>query len=178
MLNWMTQELVLSQNDQHTRVPAMCGHFKPSNVKTTTLFIEFEEEENKPMWKAYQSALDDRNNEESGTINYVLHVELSYLTKECGITFLSGEEHEEELISSCASESELIFNPDSNSNNNDDENTSFSSIQYGDNNDNDSNSDLNPNSDYEQYIALSDLTKKQELKWFSDNNKGIMPDLI
>ncbi|KAG9289966.1 hypothetical protein G9A89_010272 [Geosiphon pyriformis] len=35
-----------------------------------------------------------------------------------------------------------------------------------------SNSNLN----YEQYIALSDLTKEQELKWFSDNNEDIMPE--
>ncbi|KAG9287929.1 hypothetical protein G9A89_017524 [Geosiphon pyriformis] len=25
----MTQELILSQNGQHTRIPAMCDHFKP-----------------------------------------------------------------------------------------------------------------------------------------------------
>ncbi|KAG9304854.1 hypothetical protein G9A89_000767 [Geosiphon pyriformis] len=41
-------------------------------------------------------------------------------------------------------------------------------------NNNDSNSDLNSDPNYEQYIALLELTKKQELKWFSDNNKGIM----
>ncbi|KAG9296632.1 hypothetical protein G9A89_002903 [Geosiphon pyriformis] len=51
-----------------------------------------------------------------------------------------------------------------------------SSIQYGKNNDNDSNLDLNTDPNYEQYIALPDLTKKQKLKWFSDNNKGIMPE--
>ncbi|KAG9285970.1 hypothetical protein G9A89_022646 [Geosiphon pyriformis] len=70
----------------------------------------------------------------------------------------------EEPISSCASELELIFNPDSNSNNDDDENTGSSSIQYGNNNDNNSNSDLNSNPDYEQYIALPDLIKELELK--------------
>ncbi|KAG9305548.1 hypothetical protein G9A89_003611 [Geosiphon pyriformis] len=83
---------------------------------------------------------------------------------------------EEEPINSCALESELIFNPNSNSNKNDDENTSFSSVQNDINNDNNSNSDLNSNLNYEQYIALLDLTKKQELKWFSDNNEGIMPE--
>ncbi|KAG9284459.1 hypothetical protein G9A89_014063 [Geosiphon pyriformis] len=70
----------------------------------------------------------------------------------------------EEPISNCALESELIFNPDSNSDNNDDKNTGSSSVQYGENNDNDSNSDLNPNPNYEQYIALPNLTKEQELK--------------
>ncbi|KAG9303778.1 hypothetical protein G9A89_018675 [Geosiphon pyriformis] len=83
---------------------------------------------------------------------------------------------EEEPISSCALESESIFNPDSNSDNNDDKNTGSSSVQYGDNNDNNSNSDLNSDSDFEQYIALLDLAKEQELKWFSDNNEGIMPE--
>ncbi|KAG9293899.1 hypothetical protein G9A89_019237 [Geosiphon pyriformis] len=82
----------------------------------------------------------------------------------------------EKPISSCALESELIFNPNSNSDNNNNKNTGFSFIQYGDNNDNNSNSDLNPDPDYEQYIALPDLAKKQELKWFSNNNKGIMPE--
>ncbi|KAG9297015.1 hypothetical protein G9A89_008601 [Geosiphon pyriformis] len=83
---------------------------------------------------------------------------------------------EKKPISSCASESELIFNPNSNSDNNDNKNTGSSFIQYGENNDNDSNSDLNTNPNYEQYIALPDLTKEQELKWFSDNNKGIMSE--
>ncbi|KAG9301003.1 hypothetical protein G9A89_018955 [Geosiphon pyriformis] len=58
---------------------------------------------------------------------------------------------EEKPISSCASKSELPFNPDSNSDNNDDENT-------------------------EIYIVLFDLTKEQILKWFSNNEKGIMPE--
>ncbi|KAG9289364.1 hypothetical protein G9A89_007925 [Geosiphon pyriformis] len=30
ILNWTTQELQLSQNSQHMRVPATCGYFKPS----------------------------------------------------------------------------------------------------------------------------------------------------
>ncbi|KAG9293082.1 hypothetical protein G9A89_016444 [Geosiphon pyriformis] len=47
----------------------------------------------------------------------------------------------------CASESESIFNPNLNSDNDNNENTN-------------SNSDLN----YEQYIALPDLFKEQELK--------------
>ncbi|KAG9295851.1 hypothetical protein G9A89_006590 [Geosiphon pyriformis] len=83
---------------------------------------------------------------------------------------------EEEPISSCTSESELPFNLDSNSDNNDDKNNGSSSIQNGNDNNNDINSDSNSNSNYKQYIALSDLTKKQELKWFSDNNKDIMPE--
>ncbi|KAG9288780.1 hypothetical protein G9A89_023077 [Geosiphon pyriformis] len=51
-----------------------------------------------------------------------------------------------------------------------------SSIQNGNNNNNNSNSDSNSDSNYEQYIALFDLTKEQELKWFSNNDKDIMPE--
>ncbi|KAG9304425.1 hypothetical protein G9A89_019987 [Geosiphon pyriformis] len=79
---------------------------------------------------------------------------------------------EEEPISSCTLKLELIFNPDSNSDNNDDKNNGFSSAQYGNKDNNDLDSDSNPKT----YIALSDLTKKQELKWFSNNNKSIMPE--
>ncbi|KAG9283974.1 hypothetical protein G9A89_005481 [Geosiphon pyriformis] len=81
---------------------------------------------------------------------------------------------EEEPISSCTLKSELQSNSDLNSNNNDNKNNSSSSIQYGNNNNNSSNSNLNP----EQYIVFSDLTKEQELKWFSDNNKSIMPECV
>ncbi|KAG9298378.1 hypothetical protein G9A89_005238 [Geosiphon pyriformis] len=54
MLNWNIQELQLSQNDQHTQVPATCGHFKPNNVTSLMLLIDFEEEKPKPTWEAYQ----------------------------------------------------------------------------------------------------------------------------
>ncbi|KAG9286101.1 hypothetical protein G9A89_022778 [Geosiphon pyriformis] len=66
---------------------------------------------------------------------------------------------EKEPISSCASESELIFNSNSNSDNDDNENI-----------------DLNSDPNYEQYIAFPDLTKEQKLKWFSDNNEDIRPE--
>ncbi|KAG9289216.1 hypothetical protein G9A89_022526 [Geosiphon pyriformis] len=84
---------------------------------------------------------------------------------------------EEEPISSCASESELLINcnPDSD---NDDENIGFSSVQNGNDNKNDSNSDLNSNLNHEQYIALPDLSKEQELKWYSNNGEGIMPKCV
>ncbi|KAG9284515.1 hypothetical protein G9A89_014119 [Geosiphon pyriformis] len=81
---------------------------------------------------------------------------------------------EKKPIHSCASESESNFNPDSNSNNNDNKNNSSSSVPYDNNNDNNLDSDSNSDLNHEQYIVLSNLTKKQELKWFSDNNKGIM----
>ncbi|KAG9287781.1 hypothetical protein G9A89_017376 [Geosiphon pyriformis] len=84
---------------------------------------------------------------------------------------------EEEPINNCASESKSSFNFDSNSDNNN-KNNGFSSIQNGYNNDNDSNLDSNSDSNYKQYIALSDLTKEQELKWFSDNNEDIMPERV
>ncbi|KAG9298533.1 hypothetical protein G9A89_018892 [Geosiphon pyriformis] len=57
---------------------------------------------------------------------------------------------------SCALELKSIFNPDSNSDSDDDKNNSSSSTQYSNKNNSDSNS--------EQYITLSDLNKKQELK--------------
>ncbi|KAG9301663.1 hypothetical protein G9A89_016733 [Geosiphon pyriformis] len=85
---------------------------------------------------------------------------------------------EEKPISSCTLESELLFDPNSNSDNDNDENTGSSFVQIGNNNDDDSN--LNSNSDpkYEQYIVLPDLSKEQELKWYSDNNEGIMPEYV
>ncbi|KAG9286121.1 hypothetical protein G9A89_010135 [Geosiphon pyriformis] len=83
---------------------------------------------------------------------------------------------EEEPISRCTSESELSFDLDSNSNNDDDENNGSSSVQNGNDNDNNINSDSNSDLNYEQYIMLSDLTKKQKLKWFSNNNESIMPE--
>ncbi|KAG9297011.1 hypothetical protein G9A89_008597 [Geosiphon pyriformis] len=81
---------------------------------------------------------------------------------------------EKEPISSCASELESVFNSNSNFDNNDDKNTTLSSTQYGNKNINDSNF----NSNSEIYIALSDLSKEQKLKWYSDNNEGIMPEHI
>ncbi|KAG9298006.1 hypothetical protein G9A89_018834 [Geosiphon pyriformis] len=75
---------------------------------------------------------------------------------------------------SCTLELESIFNPDSNSNNDDNKNTGFSSVQYS--NEDNSNLDSNPNS--KTFIVLLDLTKKQELKWFSDNNEDIMPEHV
>ncbi|KAG9301715.1 hypothetical protein G9A89_016786 [Geosiphon pyriformis] len=84
----------------------------------------------------------------------------------------------EEPISSCTSESESPFDSDSNSDNDNDKNNGSSSIQNGNNNDNNINSNSNSDLNYEQYIVLSNLTKEQKLKWFSDNNKGIMPECI
>ncbi|KAG9286001.1 hypothetical protein G9A89_022677 [Geosiphon pyriformis] len=52
IFDWTTQELQLSQNGQHTHVPATCGHFKTTN--STIPLIEFEKEEKKPTWEAYQ----------------------------------------------------------------------------------------------------------------------------
>ncbi|KAG9302372.1 hypothetical protein G9A89_011422 [Geosiphon pyriformis] len=78
---------------------------------------------------------------------------------------------EEEPISSCTSESNSTFNSDSNSD--DDDNNGSSSVQ---NNNSDNNGNLNSDSDSEQYITLLDLSKDQELRWFSDNDEGIMPE--
>ncbi|KAG9289392.1 hypothetical protein G9A89_007953 [Geosiphon pyriformis] len=80
---------------------------------------------------------------------------------------------EEEPISSCVSESESPINCDSNSDN-DNNNNGSSSTQNGNDNNNDFNSDTNADLNYEQYIALPDFSKEQELKWYSDNGEGIM----
>ncbi|KAG9294909.1 hypothetical protein G9A89_003249 [Geosiphon pyriformis] len=86
---------------------------------------------------------------------------------------------EEKPISSCTSESESESPIDHDSNsNNDGDNNGSNSIQNGNDNDNDSNSDTNSEVNYEQYIALPDLSKEQELKWYSDNGKGIMPECV
>ncbi|KAG9303138.1 hypothetical protein G9A89_005096 [Geosiphon pyriformis] len=85
---------------------------------------------------------------------------------------------EKEPISSCTSESESPLNPNSNPNNNDNKNNGSSFIQNSNDNNNNINSDSNFDSSYEQYIALSDLTKEQKLKWFSNNNEGIMPEHV
>ncbi|KAG9301409.1 hypothetical protein G9A89_018081 [Geosiphon pyriformis] len=52
LLDWNTQELQISQNEQHTHVPAMCGHFRTTN--STTPLIKFEKKEKKPIWEVYQ----------------------------------------------------------------------------------------------------------------------------
>ncbi|KAG9303524.1 hypothetical protein G9A89_018420 [Geosiphon pyriformis] len=61
-LDWNTQELQLSQNRQHMRVPAMCGHFKATN--TMAPLIDFEEEKPKPTWEAYQVLWADEEHNE------------------------------------------------------------------------------------------------------------------
>ncbi|KAG9306623.1 hypothetical protein G9A89_004820 [Geosiphon pyriformis] len=67
-------------------------------------------------------------------------------------------------ISSCVFELESPFNSNSNFDNDNDKNTGSSSVQIDNNNDNNSNSDSNSDPKYEQYIALPDLFKEQELK--------------
>ncbi|KAG9300122.1 hypothetical protein G9A89_000862 [Geosiphon pyriformis] len=51
ILDWNIQKLQLSQNSQHTCVPATCGHFKTTNMPAP--LIKFEKKEKKPTWKAY-----------------------------------------------------------------------------------------------------------------------------
>ncbi|KAG9286733.1 hypothetical protein G9A89_012283 [Geosiphon pyriformis] len=67
---------------------------------------------------------------------------------------------EDKPMNNCISESESTFNPNSNSNNNDKKNTGSSSAQYDNKNINDPDFDSN----LKIYIALSDLSKEQELK--------------
>ncbi|KAG9306857.1 hypothetical protein G9A89_005758 [Geosiphon pyriformis] len=57
-LDWNTQELQLTYQDQHIRVLATCGHFKtPPREK---LLIKLEEEKKKPTWEAYQVSWADK----------------------------------------------------------------------------------------------------------------------
>ncbi|KAG9298070.1 hypothetical protein G9A89_018153 [Geosiphon pyriformis] len=79
---------------------------------------------------------------------------------------------EEKPISSCTSELESTFNSDSNSDNNNNKNNGSNSAQYGNEINNNSDSNSNPKT----YIMLPNLTKKQKLKWFSNNDKNIMPE--
>ncbi|KAG9298587.1 hypothetical protein G9A89_002534 [Geosiphon pyriformis] len=162
------KKLQLSQNGQYTKVPVTCGHFK---TIITAPLIEFEKEKKKPTWKAYQVSWTDTNHNELLSIllqeKVVLHGSLG-----CAQQRLLDANHvTEEPISSCTSESDSIFNPDSNSKN--DNNNDFSSIQNGNN---DNNDNLNSDSDSKQYIALFDLFKEQKLRWFSYNNESIMPE--
>ncbi|KAG9287701.1 hypothetical protein G9A89_004104 [Geosiphon pyriformis] len=83
----------------------------------------------------------------------------------------------EEPISSCALESESLINRDPDSDD-DNENNGSSSIQNGNDNENNSDSDSKLDLNYEQYIALPDLFKEQELKWYSNNREGIMPKRV
>ncbi|KAG9285487.1 hypothetical protein G9A89_000166, partial [Geosiphon pyriformis] len=123
------------------------------NAKPVINFLE-----SKKFYEHYQNLAPTREND----FEYCDNCDLIYNPPPCIIYTIPEEE---KPISSCASESKLLINrnPDSN---NDDKNT-------GSNN---SNSDSNSNLNYEQYIALPDLFKKQELKWYSDNGEGIMSE--
>ncbi|KAG9284056.1 hypothetical protein G9A89_022830 [Geosiphon pyriformis] len=59
LLDWNMQELQISQNGQHTCVPAMCGHFK--TTKSTIPLIKFKKKEKKPIWEAYQVSWAEKN---------------------------------------------------------------------------------------------------------------------
>ncbi|KAG9295154.1 hypothetical protein G9A89_006135 [Geosiphon pyriformis] len=62
MLDWTTQELIISQNGRHTQVPATCDHFKATS--TMAPLIDFDKEKLKPTWEAYQvSWADEEHNE-------------------------------------------------------------------------------------------------------------------
>ncbi|KAG9292496.1 hypothetical protein G9A89_001569 [Geosiphon pyriformis] len=99
---------------------------------------------------------------------YCNECDLIYNPPPCMIYMISEKD---EPINNCTLELESIFNSDLNSDNNDDENNGSSFTQY----DKKNNGDSDSNSNSETYIILSDLSKKQEFRWYSDNNKGIMP---
>ncbi|KAG9287650.1 hypothetical protein G9A89_024000 [Geosiphon pyriformis] len=56
--DWLSKTNV---NGQHTRVPAFCGHFKPTTIQP---LIKLKEEETKSTWKAYQVSWADKNHNE------------------------------------------------------------------------------------------------------------------
>ncbi|KAG9306327.1 hypothetical protein G9A89_018210 [Geosiphon pyriformis] len=127
-------------------------------MRNTTL------QQNSTVVHAYLNALDDQRGKKNEITNLVLlycdKCDLIYNLPPCMIYSIPEEE---EPISSCTSESESPINHDSNSDD-DDDNNSSSSIQIGNNDENNSDSDSKPNINYEQYIVLPDLSKKQELK--------------
>ncbi|KAG9298930.1 hypothetical protein G9A89_015952 [Geosiphon pyriformis] len=139
-------------------------------MRNTTL------QQNSTVIHAYLNTLDDQRGKENGITNLV-----SLYCDECDLIYnppprmIYSIPEEEEPISSYTSESELPINCDSNSDN-DDDNNSSSSVQIGNDDENDLDSDSKPDVNYEQYIALPDLSKEQELKWYSDNREGIMPE--
>ncbi|KAG9287541.1 hypothetical protein G9A89_019602 [Geosiphon pyriformis] len=55
-VNGIITPIKLSRNEQHTQVPAMCGHFKTTN--SLAPLIDFKEK-TKPIWKAYQEELSN-----------------------------------------------------------------------------------------------------------------------
>ncbi|KAG9291510.1 hypothetical protein G9A89_021929 [Geosiphon pyriformis] len=113
---------------------------------------------------AYSNTSDDQRDKKNGITNLVLLYCDEYdLIYNPPPRIIYSIPEEEEPISSCTSESESLINRDSNSNN-DDNNNGSSSVQIDNNDENDSDSDSKPNVNYEQYIALPDLSKKQELK--------------
>ncbi|KAG9295822.1 hypothetical protein G9A89_009051 [Geosiphon pyriformis] len=114
------------------------------------------------------NALEGQNGLKNETINHAWLCDLIYNPLLCIIYMIP----EEKPISSCTSESKSVFNSNSNSNNDDNKNTSSSFTQY----DNKNINDLDSNSNPKIYIALPDLSKEQKLKWYSDNNKDIMPE--
>ncbi|KAG9288489.1 hypothetical protein G9A89_015695 [Geosiphon pyriformis] len=63
--DWL--ELQLSQNGQHTYVPAMYGYFK--TTKTPTPLIKFEKKEKKPTWEAYQVSWTEGNHNKLPSIS-------------------------------------------------------------------------------------------------------------
>ncbi|KAG9307141.1 hypothetical protein G9A89_016969 [Geosiphon pyriformis] len=49
---------------------------------------------------------------------------------------------------------------------------------YSDDNNKNIGFNSNSNLNHEQYITLPDLSKEQELKWYSDNGESIMPEHV
>ncbi|KAG9286961.1 hypothetical protein G9A89_001199 [Geosiphon pyriformis] len=129
---------------------------------TSTPLIELKEEKEKPTWEAYQVLW--ANNEHNKLLPVSSWDDQEKRKQREKPTWNNDQ------MCSCTVESESIFNPDLNFDNDNDKDNSSSSVQ----NDNKKYNDLNPKT----YIVLFDLTKEQELKWFSNNNKGIMSEHV
>ncbi|KAG9305969.1 hypothetical protein G9A89_016622 [Geosiphon pyriformis] len=114
--------------------------------------------------------LEIKNNFSEPVEVYCNECDLIYNPIPCRIYTIPEEK---KPISSCTLELDSTFNPDLKPD--DVDNNGFSLVQNGNSN---NNSNLNSDSDSEQYITLLDLSKKQKLRWFSDNDEGIMPECV
>ncbi|KAG9293064.1 hypothetical protein G9A89_016426 [Geosiphon pyriformis] len=149
-------------------------------------------DDNENTGSSFAQYNNENNNDSDSNSNSETFITLSDLTKEQELKWFS--DNDESIMSEHVHDTDAgfdlkypeketiklkpnlhtFFNSDSNSDNDDNENTGSSFAQYNNENNNDSDS----NSNSETFITLSDLTKEQELKWFSDNDESIMSEHV
>ncbi|KAG9292071.1 hypothetical protein G9A89_017971 [Geosiphon pyriformis] len=163
LFDWNMQKLQISQNSQHTHIPATSvKHLDgcPHNDNKIWQMALAKIEGLAPTKKKQKQCLEEINTQ---LCNYCLiPCDFQYCNG-CNLIYNSPLHmiytilEEKKPISNCASESESIFNPDLNFDNNDDENNGSSFTQNGNENISNSDSDSNP----KIYI-------------YNDNNKNII----